>query len=93
MYASTHGMSCICLRIGWVTADDQVPGSHPRARTIWCSQRDIVQLVERCINAPDTLRFDVFFGQSANRYNLVDIQHARDIVGYEPQDNSEDHLS
>ena len=22
MYAFTHGMSCICLRIGWVTVDD-----------------------------------------------------------------------
>jgi nucleoside-diphosphate-sugar epimerase len=90
MYARTHGISCICLRIGWVTANDRVP--HPRGRTIWCSQRDIVQLVERCINAPDSLRFDVFFGQSANTYNLVDIQHARDVLGYAPQDNSEDRL-
>ena len=28
MYAHTHGLSCICLRIGWVTADDQPP--HPQ---------------------------------------------------------------
>jgi nucleoside-diphosphate-sugar epimerase len=90
MYAHVHGMSCICLRIGWVTSDDQLPES--RARMLWCSQRDIVQLVERCINAPDSLRFDVFFGQSANCYNLVDIQHARDVLGYEPQDGAEERL-
>jgi nucleoside-diphosphate-sugar epimerase len=90
MYAHTHGMSCICLRIGWVLSDDQVPDR--RASGIWCSQGDIVQLVERCINATHSLRFDVFFGHSDNRYNLVDIQHARDVLGYEPQDRAEDRL-
>lgn len=91
MYAYMHGLSCICLRIGWVVPDDRVP--HPRAQMLWCSQRDIVQLVERCINAPSNLRFDVFFGQSDNRYNLVDIQHAKDVLGYMPQDRAEDHLA
>jgi nucleoside-diphosphate-sugar epimerase len=91
MYVHTHGLSCICLRIGWVTADDQLP--QPNAHILWCSQRDIVQLVERCINVPDSLRFDVFFGQSDNRYNLVDIQHARDVLGYAPQDRAEERLT
>ncbi len=91
MYATVHGLSCICLRIGWVTSDDRLPG--PRARILWCSHRDIAQLVERCVNAPDSLRFDVFFGQSNNRYNLVDIQHAKDALGYAPEDSAEDHLA
>ena len=84
MYAFTHGISCICLRIGWVTAIDRP--LNPQARYLWCSQRDIVQLVRRCIDAPGSLRFDVFFGQSDNQPNLVDIQHARDVLGYAPQD-------
>ena len=90
MYAQVHGMSCICLRIGWVTADDQVP--RPNGRILWCSQRDIVQLVELCITAPPGLRYDVFFGQSDNRHNLVDLEHARAVLGYSPLDNAEDRL-
>jgi NAD+ dependent glucose-6-phosphate dehydrogenase len=90
MYSRVHGLSCICLRIGWVTSDDKVP--HARAQAIWCSQRDIVQLVEKSINAPDDLRFDIFFGHSDNKYNLVDISHARKILGYEPLDKAEEHL-
>ncbi|MBA3946302.1 MAG: NAD(P)-dependent oxidoreductase [Herpetosiphonaceae bacterium] len=98
MYTYTHGLSCICLRIGWVTTDDQLPhgttGSTVQsARSLWCSQRDVVQLVERCITAPASLRFDVFFGQSDNRYNLVDIKHARNVLGYAPQDHAEDRLA
>src|SRR5262249_21972688 len=91
MYAYRHGLSCLCLRIGWVVPDDRVPPG--RGRSLWCSQRDIVQLVERCLEAPPALRFDVFFGQSANRYNLVDIEHARAVVGYAPQDRAEDKLA
>ena len=90
MYAYTHGLSCICLRIGWVTPDDHLP--QPLARVLWCSQRDIIQLVEKCILAPDTLRFDVFFGQSDNAYNFVDIQHPKDVLEYAPQDNAENQV-
>lgn len=89
MYAQVHGMSCIALRIGWVTHDDELP--HPAGRFLWCSKRDIVQLVMKSIEAPASLRFDVFFGQSNNPYNLVDIEHPRRVLGYEPQDNIEDH--
>jgi nucleoside-diphosphate-sugar epimerase len=89
LYAQVHGLSCIALRIGWVTHDDELP--HPAGRFTWCSKRDIVQLVMRCIEAPASLRFDVFFGQSNNPYNLVDIAHPRRMLGYEPQDSVEDH--
>ena len=89
LYSATHGMSCIVLRIGWVTGDDQVPKiDRFDGRFLWCSQRDIEQLVERCITAPPTLRFGVFFGQSRNRYNLVDIQHPIDVLGYAPADGA-----
>jgi nucleoside-diphosphate-sugar epimerase len=87
MYAYQYGLSCIVLRIGWVVSEDQPRGKW--GSTVWCSQRDIVQLVERCILAPESLRFDVFFGHSANRWNFVDIQHAREVLGFEPQDGAE----
>lgn len=84
MYSHAHGMSCIVLRIGWVLATDSVP--TPMAKPIWCSQRDIAQLVQRCVDAPSSLRFDIFFGHSDNQPNMVDIQHAKDVLGYTPQD-------
>ncbi|MFN2229205.1 MAG: hypothetical protein ACK2VA_05515, partial [Anaerolineae bacterium] len=59
--------------------------------TVWCSQRDIAQLVERCICAPPDLRFDVFYGISDNRVRFADIEHAREVLGYVPQDRAEDY--
>lgn len=89
--ADRHGLSCICLRIGWVLGDDR-----PRPDRLggdWCSQRDIARLIRLCIDAPEDLRFDIFYGTSDNRYRFVDIEHAREVVGYIPQDRAEDHLS
>ena len=92
VYSHSHEMSCICVRIGWVTAED-CPPTHKFiwSSTVWCSQRDIAQLVERCICAPPSVRFDVFYGISDNRVRFADIEHAREVVGYAPQDRAEDY--
>ena len=51
----------------------------------------MVQLVECCINANENIRFDVFFGVSDNRYRWVDIEHAKEAIGYIPQDKEQDY--
>jgi len=87
-YSDIHGLSCICLRIGWVNAEDRP--FDPKLAAVWVSQRDIVQLVEKSINAPDSLRFDTLYGISNNKWRWVDIDHSKAVVGYMPQDSSED---
>lgn len=86
-YADTQGLSALCLRIGWVNAEDSP--QKPEAGPFWCSQRDVVQLAERAINASPDLKFDVFYGVSDNKWRWVDTDHARDVLGYEPQDSAE----
>jgi uronate dehydrogenase len=88
-FADTGDMSMICLRIGAVTAEDRPLAA--RHFSVWCSQRDIVQMIERCIEAPASLRFDVFFVVSENRWSYRDLDHARAVVGYRPRDRAEDH--
>ena len=90
VYVDVHEMSVIVLRIGWVNAEDYP--SKLGLAPIWFSQRDVVQLVERAIHAPDDLRFDTFYGVSNNRWRWVDIEHAREVLGYIPQDSSEERL-
>jgi nucleoside-diphosphate-sugar epimerase len=88
VYAHQGALSCICIRIGWVVAEDRPP--KPDAVDIWCSQRDIAQLVECCIAADENLRFGIFYGMSDNQWNWVDLEDARQTVGYVPQDRAED---
>lgn len=89
VYADRRGLSVICLRIGWVN-DEDYPHTYGWAKAGWCSKRDIVQLVEKSIAAPADLRFDVFYGISEGTWNWVDIEHAKDVLGYAPQDNSDE---
>ena len=88
-YADTHGLSMICVRIGRVRADDRPHA--PRDFAVYCSQRDIARMIERCLAAPPTVRFDVFFATSRNRWGYRDLDHARAVIGFEPADAAEDH--
>lgn len=85
-YSDIHTLSCICLRIGWVNTKNQPDKS--RHSNVWCSHRDITHLIEQCINADNTLLFDIFYGISDNQYRWVDIEHARNVVGYIPRDRA-----
>jgi nucleoside-diphosphate-sugar epimerase len=88
-FADTHGLSVLCLRIGRVTAEDRP--KEPREFAVWASQRDVARMVERCLAAPPTVGFDIFFVTSRNRWGYRDLDHARAVVGFEPVDAAEDH--
>lgn len=86
-YADSHGLSCLCIRFGWVIANDALP--YPNERDVWCSCRDAVQMVTRCMDARGDVRFDIFHAFSKSPYQWKDIEHARDVIGYVPQDDVE----
>lgn len=86
VYSNTHGMSCLCIRIGQVERDRPRP---PQGADIYVSQRDITQVWERAIAAPDSVRFGTFYGMSNNDYRWVDIAGAREAIGFVPEDRAE----
>jgi nucleoside-diphosphate-sugar epimerase len=85
--AVQEGVSSICIRIGAFQ-----PPESARKRTgvgmmdAWVSQRDLNQLIQKCIDAQG-LRFAIFHGLSNNRFKRMDISNARELVGYDPQDD------
>jgi nucleoside-diphosphate-sugar epimerase len=88
-YADAHGLSVICVRIGRVNAEDR-PVS-PRDFSVWCSQRDIAALLECCVAAPPSLRYEIFFGTSRNKWGYRDLEHPRAVLGWEPLDLAENY--
>jgi NAD+ dependent glucose-6-phosphate dehydrogenase len=83
-YADHRGLRVICLRIGWINRDDVARG-NPIEYGMWQSKRDFTQLVEKCL-AADRVKFDIFYGVSNNPNRYFDIEHAKEVVGYVPQD-------
>lgn len=87
-YALRHGMSVICVRIGGLNPED-LPRTV-REKSILITHRDMSQFVVKCIEAPEKVRFDIFYAISNNRWNYRDISHAREVIGYSPEDSADD---
>ena len=82
MYSDQHGISVLNIRFGAVLADDkpQMRRHYPG----YLSQADAVQMVERCIDAPESVRYDIFEAMSDNRWRWRDISHSQKVLGYAP---------
>lgn len=88
-FADSTDLSVICLRIGFVNRQDKP--SRPRDFSIWCSQRDIVDLIVKSVGIDPLIKFEVLFGASRNKYGYRDLSNAIALTGFAPQDNAEDH--
>jgi uronate dehydrogenase len=86
LYADKHGISSINMRIGNFPGDDR-PHSE-RAKHIWISERDMLQLSERCIEADEGIKFLCLYGTSANTDNYYNIDDLQELIGYKPQDDA-----
>lgn len=102
-YVDHHGLSSHCLRIGTVQ-DPVAPGhpanlwaperdgdpetikTRLRTRATWLSERDCQQLVEKCLDSD--LPWVLCYGVSDNPRKFWDIEHAREVLGYQPRDSA-----
>jgi len=84
-YHERWGLSSICLRIGSVLKDDD-PAGNPRHLRTWLSHRDLVQLVLKSLQAE--VDFGVYYGVSDNEGRFWSLKHAREELGYQPQDSA-----
>ncbi|MCY3779209.1 MAG: NAD(P)-dependent oxidoreductase [Chloroflexi bacterium] len=106
VYASgvTHGgrpLENVQIRIGGpreTDVADAPPGDLRRMRralAVYISQRDMAQLFIKSIETEDIrddlgIPFQIFYGISANPHAIWSIANARRVIGYAPQDNSEE---
>jgi uronate dehydrogenase len=83
-----EGVPSIAIRIGAFQPPSSAKGKEAIGMMdSWLSERDCVQLIERCIDAPEDLKFAIVHGLSRNTFNRMDIQSTRELLGYEPEDN------
>ncbi len=86
-YSDRYDMSVLCIRLGAVldtnrpTLRRQYPG--------WLDQQDCVQMIDKCLSAPESLRYDIFNAISNNRDRWRDIEHPKQALGWEPRGRAE----
>ena len=87
-FSDVHGMSVLCVRLGSVTSSDRPESSQNYSSLL--SHRDAVGILQRCIEAPEDLKFDIFFATSNNKWGYRDLDHSRRVLGFEPRDSAEE---
>jgi NAD+ dependent glucose-6-phosphate dehydrogenase len=92
-FAEYHGLSVICLRIGWTqwTHDNQ-PGPHMAmgrwGQEMWLSDRDFLNGMRAAIDVKD-VQFAALNLMSDNPGMRWDIAETKRVIGYNPQDGSQ----
>ena len=86
-YSDYHGISVINIRLGAVLDTDKP--KLVRHYPGYLSHSDCVQIVDLCLSAPDSVRFDIFDAISDNKLKWRDTSHASTILGWNPIGKSE----
>jgi nucleoside-diphosphate-sugar epimerase len=92
MYARLHGMSIVCIRLGWfphMPIEADVLRQH---RQIILGVRDCQTLFTRAVEA-EGVEFAVLNGFSKEGGTRYDLEPGRRLIGYEPQDDFETALA
>jgi uronate dehydrogenase len=84
LYADKAGLSVICLRIGFFQ-DRPIEERH---LAVWISPGDMARLVRCAIQAP-SVQFEIVYGVSNNTRRWWDLTRPREVLGYQPEDDSE----
>ena len=85
-YADAHSLRVFCLRIANFNGRDEPGRYYEPGYSRWLSPRDLAQLTRRCIEAKE-LNWGIFYGVSRGAELKWDLSNARDLLGYEPEDD------
>lgn len=86
-HAKNKGLEVVCLRFGGVNPKDEIDKTEEGFEKVWLSHRDCVNLVEKCIEAPNISdNFQIIYGISNNSSR---IHNNLNKLGWIPKDNSE----
>ena len=84
--AEQEGVSVIAIRIGAFQPLSSAEKPTVELMDGFVSHRDLNQLMVKCIDV-ESVKFAILHGLSDNRFKRLDISDARELVGYQPQDD------
>ncbi len=71
----------------WERGSDEYEEMVKRLKATWTSQRDFAHLLECCLE-DESVTYDTFYAVSDNAARWFDTEHAKEVLGYEPQDDA-----
>ena len=87
-YHDEYGLSVCNIRIGNLTKGHP-PIDYERGQAMWLSYRDCAHLHQCALEAD--YDYEICYGISDNDRKYYSLERAREVLGYEPRDNSAEH--
>ncbi|MES3516242.1 MAG: NAD-dependent glucose-6-phosphate dehydrogenase Azf [Natronomonas sp.] len=84
-YHDEYGVDVCNVRIGNLTAE-RPPVDYERGQAMWLSHRDCAHLHDRTLQAD--YDYEIVYGISDNDRKYYSLKRAKEVLGYEPRDNS-----
>ena len=72
------------LRAAGVPAEPLVTKSNGGVMSAEQGKADCAQMIDKCLSAPDSLKFDIFDALSDNRWRWRDTTHSQEVLGWKP---------
>ena len=96
LYSERHGLEFVGLRIGWITPKNDATlmrgtPAEDYLRAMFLSHRDCVEAHRRALEV-DT-RYLLAYVVSDNGRRVFNLEETRRALGFEPQDDAEDHFA
>ena len=87
-YHDEHGIKVCNIRIGNLTRGHP-PVDYERGQAMWLSYRDCAHIHDCALKAD--YEYEIVYGISDNDRKYYSLERAKEILGYDPQDNSADY--
>ncbi len=91
-YFDRHQQEFVAIRIGAFQPYDSDWLKKGHGKNIWLSPRDMFQLIWRAIETP-AVGFAIVHGTSRVPNERMSLSEARELLGYEPEDNADDYFA
>ena len=85
-FSTSHGLSCVCVRLGGFPADingdpSEIPADAFDRVSNAVSYRDAAQVFGKCVDVSDEVPFLIVAALSDHELSAQDIQHTKDSIG------------
>ena len=87
-YAYQEDLPCIVVRIGCFEEFSKEKTETARDMSAFLSEKDLHQLLFRCVEAPSSIQFAIVHGISNNRFKRLDLTETSELLNYAPQDDA-----
>lgn len=90
VFSQKYNLSCLAIRIGAYVSDEQKKTvCHTRKDFDYViSQRDMAQLIHKCVVAKKSVKYGILSGSSNNKRKYLGLDFTKKLVGYKPQDDA-----